>query len=147
MCWNYERHSEPISGWYLVWSVIVWNSIKSGGVGASQGLFNQTVSERRAARWLHSAQPQTQTHPGPPHLPLSDTSQSGEKNNLASHTILLSSLYSPIVLWKEKEFPSPVLKKTRVKLVQNNPSQNNLQDSVCGHVFLQNFKIGKMAVS
>lgn len=47
---------------------------KGGGAEASQGLSNQTVSEQRAARWLHSAKPQTQTHPGPPHLPLGDTS-------------------------------------------------------------------------
>lgn len=125
-------------------------------MGASQGLCNQTGSEHRAARWHHGAKPQTQTHPGPPHLPLGDTYQRKKTTiwpRRQSHRAAFLHSYSHRVLERKRSrFPSkstiPDLphsiediakysKITRLKI-----TSFVAIEALCGHVFLLNFKIG-----
>lgn len=122
------------------WSAIVWNSIMAWTRRARQRLSNQTVSESRASHWLHGAKPQTQTHPGPQHLPLWDTSER-KKTTIwpltQFHIVAFISSLSHRGLERKGAFSrqtdesqlSQFLKKISVKVFQSNPTKNNI---LCG---------------
>lgn len=159
MCRNCDSKGGPVRGWYLVWSVIVWNSIKAGAWGPLKVFLIR--------QWVSAGQPAGSTvqshrhkhiqghHIFPSVTHLGEGKQSGLSHNPVDHPLIKSLCFGEkkgaVSHQKGRVSTLPIFKKIWVKVFQNKPTQNNFLcgdwESVWSCFFLLNFKIGKTAVS